>query len=121
MIFTDTHTDIYIYTDTHKGILLSHKQEWNNVICRKWIDLEIIIQSEVSLRRQIYDSQLIYGIWKNDTNELIYKVKQSHEQGIWASIYSYWRGTGKWWIRSLGLTDTQYYIYYKINDKNLTV
>ena len=29
----------------------------------------------------MYDNQLIYGIWKNDTNELIYKVKQSHGQG----------------------------------------
>ena len=90
--YTQTHTETYIYTYTHKGILLSHKKEWNTVICRKWIDLEIIIQSEVSQRRQIYDNQLIYGIWKNDTNELIYKVKQSHEQGILASIYSYWRG-----------------------------
>ena len=46
---------------------------------------------------------------KNDTNELIYKVKQSHGQGK----FSYWKGNGKWWIRSLGLPDTQYYIYYK--------
>ena len=35
---------VYIYI----GIFLTHKKEWNNAICATWIDLEIIILSEVS-------------------------------------------------------------------------
>ena len=32
----------------YNRILFSHKKEWNNAICSKWMDLEIIILSEVS-------------------------------------------------------------------------
>ena len=35
----------------YNGILLSHKNEWGNSICRIWMDLEIIILSEVSQRK----------------------------------------------------------------------
>ena len=50
---------------------------------------------------------------KNDTNELIYKEKLTHGQGK----FSYWKGNGKWWIRSLGLREHS--TIYIINDKNL--
>ena len=60
-----------------KGILLSHKKEWNNFICSnmnatrdyhtKWIKSE--------RERQIpYDITYMYNI-KYDTNEPIYKVE----------------------------------------------
>ena len=32
----------------YNGILLSHKKEQNNATCSVWMDLEIIIQGEVS-------------------------------------------------------------------------
>ena len=38
----------YIYTMEYNGILLSHKKEWNNAISATWMDLEIVILSEVS-------------------------------------------------------------------------
>ena len=34
----------------HDGILLSHDNEWNNVICSNMDNLEIIILSDVSQR-----------------------------------------------------------------------
>ena len=65
---------IYIYT--HNGILLSHKKEWNNVICNnmdgprdyctKWSQTEKDTYHMVSL---------ICRLLKNDTNELIYKTE----------------------------------------------
>ena len=39
-----------------------------------WMDLEIIILSEVS-QIKIYMILLICGIYKNDTNELIYETE----------------------------------------------
>ena len=39
---------IHIYN----GILLSHKKEWNNVICSNMMDPEIIILSEVSQKEK---------------------------------------------------------------------
>ena len=42
-----------------------------------WMDLEIIIQSEVKVKqRQIsYDIAYMWNLIKNDTNELIYKTE----------------------------------------------
>ena len=36
----------------HNGILLSRKQEWNNAIAATWLDLDIIILSEVSQKEK---------------------------------------------------------------------
>ena len=40
-----------------------------------WIDLEIIILSEVSQRQISYDITYIWNLKKNNTNELIYKTE----------------------------------------------
>ena len=41
-----------------------------------WMDLEIVILSEVSqTQKDKYHISLICGILKNDTNELIYKTE----------------------------------------------
>jgi len=41
-----------------------------------WMDLEILILSEVSQRRWLsYDVTYMWNIKKNDTNELIYKTE----------------------------------------------
>ena len=46
------------------------------------MDLEIIILSEVSqTEKDKYTIELMYGIWKNDTNEFIYKAEM--ESQIW--------------------------------------
>ena len=60
-----------------KGILLSHKKEWNNAFAVTWMDLEIIILSEVSQteKDKYHMISPICGILKNDTNELIYKTE----------------------------------------------
>ena len=36
----------------YNGILLSHLKEWNWVVVETWIDLEIVLQSEVNLREK---------------------------------------------------------------------
>ena len=67
----------YIYT-MYNGILLSHKEEWNNAICShmdgprdyhtKW--------SKPERERQIpYDITYMCRLKKKDTNELIYKIE----------------------------------------------
>ena len=60
----------------YNGILLSHKKEWNNVICSnmdgprdyhaKWSKLD-------RERQKSYDITYMWNL-KNDTNELIYKT-----------------------------------------------
>ena len=48
--------DVCVFEYTQNGILLSHKKEWNNAICSKWMDLEIIILSKLGKEKQIsYD------------------------------------------------------------------
>ena len=53
---------IHIYN----GILLSHKKEQNNAICTTWMNLEIVILSEVSQikKDKSHMISLIYGILK---------------------------------------------------------
>ena len=48
----------------YKGILLSHKKKWLFVV--RWMDLESVIQSEVSQREKNKYCMLtrIYGIYK---------------------------------------------------------
>ena len=66
-----------VYTYWHNGILLSHKKEWNNAICRnmdgprdyhaKWSKSEREIQIS-------YDTTYTRKL-KYDTNEHIYEIK----------------------------------------------
>ena len=59
-------------------ILLSHKKK-NEIMpfAATWMDLEIIIVSELSQteKDKYHMISLICGIQKNDTNELIYKIE----------------------------------------------
>ena len=53
-----------------------------------WIDLEIVIQSEVSQteKDKYHMISLICEILKNDTNELIYKIEidsQTQKTNLW--------------------------------------
>ena len=57
----------------HNGILLSHKKE---SVLMRWMNLESVIQSEVSLKEKDKFCILthIYRIWKNGTEEFIYRA-----------------------------------------------
>ena len=75
-----------------------------------WMDLEIIMLSEVSqTERQVsYDITYMWNL-KYDTNEVIYKTEtdsQTQKTNLWLP-----KGKGgEGYIRSLGLTDTHYYV-----------
>ena len=60
----------------HSGILLSHKKESIESVLMMWMNLEPIIQSEVSQKEKDKYHVLmhIYGIQKNDTEEFIYRA-----------------------------------------------
>ena len=57
------------------GILLSHKRNTFESVLMRWMNIEPIIQSEVSQKKTDKYSILthIYGIWENSTEELIYR------------------------------------------------
>ena len=65
----------------HKGMFLGHKKEWNNAICSTWMDLEMIILSELSQRERKTNTwyHLYMESKKNDINELIYKTEVDSE------------------------------------------
>ena len=61
----------------YNGILFSHRKGQNSAICAKWMDLEIVILSEVSQKEKnkYYIIPLRCGFQKNGTEELIHKVE----------------------------------------------
>ena len=68
-----THTQ----THTHRGILLSHKKEWNNAICSNMdgpIDYHTKWSKSDRERQISYDITYMWNL-KNDTNEPIYKTE----------------------------------------------
>ena len=68
------------------GILLSHKKNKIMPFTATWMDLEIIILSEVSqTERQIYDITYMWNL-KYHTNEFIYKTEiglQTSKTNLW--------------------------------------
>ena len=82
-----------------------------------WIDPEIIILSEVSQagKDKYHMTALICGIQKMYTNELIYKTEIDSQ--TWKTNLCLPKEEGgERYIRSLGLADTNYYIW---NNKDL--
>ena len=75
-----------------------------------WMDLEIIILSEVRERQIPYDITYMWNL-KYDTNELIYgterltDIENRHACQGGGSV-------GEGWIGSLGLADANYYIAF---------
>ena len=61
----------------YNGILLSNKRKKTGLIVELWMDLETIIQSEVSQKEKnkYYILMHICGIQKNGTDDLICKGK----------------------------------------------
>ena len=58
------------------GILLSHKRNMFESVPMRWMNLESVIQSEVSQKEKDKYHILthIYGIYKNATEEFIYRA-----------------------------------------------
>ena len=68
--------DKEVVVHIHNGILLSHKKEAVASVLMRWMNLEPIIQSEVSQKKKDKYRILmhIYGIYKNGTEEFIYRA-----------------------------------------------
>ena len=101
---------VYVYN----GILLSHKKgmKLGNLQRCGWMDLESVIQSEVSKKKKNKYCTLthICGIQKNGIDDLICKTEietQMQRTNVWIPGG---KGGGMRGIRSLGLTYTHYYI-----------
>ena len=65
------------------GILLCHKKQQNCTFAETWMDLDTIIQGEVSQKEKSKYCviSLICGIQKNGTDELICKAEMRHRCG----------------------------------------
>ena len=76
------------------------------------MDLEIIMLSEVNQTEKDKCRMIsfICGIKKNDTNKFIYRTEIDSQTQ--KTNYGYQRGKAGWggYIKSLGLTDTQYHV-----------
>ena len=59
----------------HNGILVIERNAFESVLMR-WMNLEPIIQSEVSQNEKAKYCILmhLYGIWKNGTEEFVYRA-----------------------------------------------
>ena len=64
----DNEDVVHIYN----GILLSHKKEWNCAICR---DMDGPKSEASQKEKNKYIIRLICGIYKNGTDELVYKAE----------------------------------------------
>ena len=65
-----------VVSNIHNEILLSHKRSTFELVLMRWMNIEPIIQSEVSQKEKDKYRILmhIYRIRKNGTEELIYKA-----------------------------------------------
>ena len=66
----------------HNGILLSHKRNIFESLLMRWMNLEPIIQSEVSQKEKDKYHILthIYGIYKNGVEEFIYRAAMERQK-----------------------------------------
>ena len=99
-----------------EGVVYIHTMEYYSAIRKNdilpfaatWMNLEIIILSEVKQR----NTNIIWHthMWnlKNNTNELIYETETDSDIENKFMVIKGEGGMGK--IRSMGLTDTNYYI-----------
>ena len=93
----------------YNGILLNHKNEWNNAI---WSNMDgprdYHIKWSKSEKDKYHIISFISGIEKKIQVTLYIKQKQTHRH--WNQSHGYQRRREKGKIRSLGFIDTHYYI-----------
>ena len=68
--------DKEVVVHIHNGILLSYKKKCIETVLMRWMNLEPIIQSEVSQKEKdkYHILMHIYGILKNGSEEFIYRA-----------------------------------------------
>ena len=68
--------DKEVVVHLYNGILLSHKRNQFESVVVRWMNLEPIIQSEISQKKKDKYRILmhIYGIWENGTEEFIFRA-----------------------------------------------
>ena len=92
----------------YNGILLSCKKNEIMPFAATWMDLQMIILSEVRKRKT--NTIWYHFMWnlKYDTDELTYETEtDSHTVNLWLPRR---RGVGEGLIGSFGLADANYYI-----------
>jgi hypothetical protein len=84
----------------HNRVLLSHKQEWNYVLYRKWMEMEIIMLSEISQTHKdkylMFFSSHVESAWiKEQRKEAIKEEKgdQKEKEGDKTVLW--------WWLWSM--------------------
>ena len=65
----------------YNGILLSHKKDKPNAICRTWMEIEVLILREVSQKEKdiLYDITYLWNL-KYGTDIPTYKTEMDHSQ-----------------------------------------
>ena len=80
-------------------ILLGHKKGQNNVICSKWMQLEILILSEARKRQTPQDIPYMWNL-KQDKSEPIYETEtdsQTQKTDLWLPR-GRWEGGDGWGV-----------------------
>ena len=102
----------------YNGILLSHKRNEIVPFVEMWMDLETVIQSEVSQKEKNKYRILthICGIQKNGTGEPVCKAEietQMQRTNVWTPRGESRVGGGWWqWSHELGDWDGHIYVFY---------
>ena len=80
-MYTHTHT----HTHTHTGMFPSHKKNQMVLFAATWMDLEIIILSEVSQteKDKSHVISLVCGIYNRSQMSLSKKLKQTQRKDLW--------------------------------------
>ena len=86
-IYTHTHIHTHLYNE----ILLSHKKEWNNVICSNMDEPRDYYTNKVSQRKTNIVWHRLNIESKNKWHKLIYKTEIGSQR---KQTYDYQRGKG---------------------------
>ena len=74
----------------YNGVLLSHERNEMMPFATTWVDLDIIILSEVSQRKTNIICYQLYVEPKRNTNELIYKIERDPQTQLGLTYIHYY-------------------------------